>query len=294
MSEIIDISLLKPFTNHPFRKLDGEKLDELADSISRVGLITPILIRPIEKDGYKYEIVAGHNRVNAMLLLGNNQIAADIRELSDEVATVMMVDSNLQQRDDILPSEKAWAYRMKYEALKSQGKRNDLTCAQVGHKLESKKSIELLEENSTDSRNQIKRYIRLTYLIKPLLNLVDEGKLKFNPAVEISYLSEARQIDLAERMEFHDCYNTSLESAIRIKEIEIYGFLSIDKIDHYCFEHQESPKENIKIPASRINMYFDKDASPKEKEDTIVKALEMYCKLIKRAHYRDHRDMEVI
>ncbi len=291
MSEIIDISLLKPFTNHPFRKLDGEKLDELADSISRVGLITPILIRPIEKDGYKYEIVAGHNRVNAMLLLGYNQIAADIRELSDEVATVMMVDSNLQQRDDILPSEKAWAYRMKYEALKSQGKRNDLTSSQVGTKL---RADEIIAQNGPDSRNQIQRYIRLTYLIKPLLNLVDEGKLKFNPAVEISYLSEARQIDLAERMEFHDCYNISLESAIRIKEIEKYGFLSIDKIDHYCFEHQESPKENIKIPASRINMYFDKDASPKEKEDTIVKALEMYCKLIKRAHYRDHRDMEVI
>lgn len=290
MTEKVDITLLKPFSKNPFRKLNDEKLTQLAESISQCGLITPILARPIDDPDYRYEIIAGHNRVDATALNGESVIEADIRDLSDELATIMLVDSNLQQRENILPSEKAWAYRAKLEALKSQGKRNDLTCAQFGHKLDGKKSIAVLEENSDDSRNQIKRYIRLTYLIKPLLDLVDDGKLKLNAAVELSYLDESKQVDVFERMEFHDCYNISLESAKRIKEIAKYGELTIDKIDRQCFDKEETPKESIKISANRINSFFDSKTSPKEKEDIIVKALEMYYKQRTRALHREVRE----
>lgn len=293
MSEKIDISLLKPFSKNPFKKLTDEKLDQLAESISQCGLITPVLVRPINHDEFKYEIIAGHNRVDAVALNGESVIDADIREMSDELAIIMLVDSNLQQREQILPSEKAWAYRAKLEAITRQGKRTDLTSCQLGAKLENKRSNLMLAENSDDSARNIHRYIRLTYLIKPLLDLVDDGKLKFGSAVEISYLDETKQTDLAERMEFHDCYNISLESATFIKEIANNGILSKEKIDHYCFENQGTPKESIKISASRINTFFDEKASPKEKEEIIVKALEMYYKQMKRAHTRELQDMEV-
>ncbi len=270
-----------------FRKLNDDKLTQLAESISQCGLITPILARPIDDPVYRYEIIAGHNRVDATALNGESVIEADIRDLSDELATIMLVDSNLQQRENILPSEKAWAYRAKLEALKSQGKRNDLTSSQLGTKL---RTDELIAQDSQDSRNQIQRYIRLTFLIQPLLNLVDEGKLKLNPAVELSYLNESKQIDVFERMEFHDCYNISLESAKRIKEIAKYGELTIDKIDRHCFDKEETPKESIKISANRINSFFDSKTSPKEKEDIIVKALELYYRQKNRTHHREFRE----
>jgi len=284
MIEKVDISLLKPFSKNPFRKLNDEKLTQLAESISQCGLITPILVRPIDDPDYRYEIIAGHNRTDATALNGESVIEADIRDLSDELATIMLVDSNLQQRENIMPSEKAWAYRAKLEALKSQGKRNDLTSSQLGTKL---RADEIIAQNSLDSRNQIQRYIRLTYLIQPLLDLVDEGKLKLNAAVELSYLEESKQIDVFERMEFHDCYNISLESAKRIKEIAKYGELTINKIDHQCFEKDDTPKESIKISANRINSFFDSKTSPKEKEDIIVKALEMYYRQRARVLHRD-------
>lgn len=273
MVQILNITLLKPFSKNPFRKLSVDKLNQLADSISQYGLITPILVRPIDDSHFKFEIVAGHNRVDAHVLNGKSEIEADVREMSDELATIMLVDSNLQQRETILPSEKAWAYRAKLEAIKSQGKRNDLTSRQVVGKFEM---ADVVGENNDDSGRQVQRYIRLTYLIQPLLDLVDDGRLKFNAAVELSYLDEIRQVDLVERMQLFDCYSISLDAAARIKEIAKYGSLTVDKIDHYCFESQDAPKESIKITANRINPFFDEKTSPKEKEDIIVKALELY------------------
>ena len=272
----LGISRLKPFTNHPFKKLSDDKLAQLADSISQSGLIYPIIVRPIDNADFDYEIVAGHNRVDATLLNGEDMIESDIRELSDEQSTIIMVDSNLQQREYILPSEKAWAYKAKLDALKSQGKRNDLTCDQLGHKLVGKKSIEIMAELLEDSMTQIKRYIRLTNLLQPLLTLVDDGKLRLTSAVELSYLDDSKQLDVLERMEFHGVYNLPLEGAKRIKEIAKYGDLTIEKIDHQCFEKPDLAEKSIKIKAGRINSFFDSKASPQEKEDIIVKALEMY------------------
>lgn len=284
MIEILDVALLKPFPNNPFRKLEGEKLAQLADSISQLGLITPVLVRPIDDSVYKYEIIAGHNRVEATMLNGQSIIEADIRELSDELATIMLVDSNLQQRENILPSEKAWAYRAKLEAIKCQGKRNDLTSRQLVGKFEM---ADVVGENNNDSGRQVQRYIRLTYLIKPLMDIVDDGKLKLNTAVELSYLDESKQIDVFERMEFHDCYNIPLESARRIKEIAKYGELTIAKIDHQCFQKEDIPKDSIKISANRINNFFAPSTSPKEKEDIIVKALELYYRQKNRAQHKE-------
>jgi len=287
MIQDLDVSVLKPFAKNPFRKLSSEKLTQLADSISQCGLITPVLVRPINDPIYTHEIIAGKNRVDAHLLLGVTKIKSDIREMSDEEATIIMVDSNLQQREIILPSEKAWAYRAKLEAIKSQGKRNDLISCQVGTKLENKRSDLMIAESSDDSVRNVHRYIRLTYLIKPLIELVDEGKLKLNPAVELSYLDESRQVDVFERMEFFDCYNISLESAKRIKEIAKYGELTIVKIDHQCFEKDDMAKDSIKLSANRINSFFDLSTSPKEKEDIIVKALELYYRQKNRTLHRE-------
>lgn len=162
----LSLSKLKPFDKHPFKMYDNEKMQSLADSIKEHGIIVPILVRPIQHEKYEYEIIAGHNRVQGARIAGQDEIPYNIRELDNETATILMIDTNLQQREGILPSEKALAY--KYKLVKGQGKRNDLTCDQVGHKLKNKKSVEIMSENSSDSRNQIQRYIRLTHLIPQL------------------------------------------------------------------------------------------------------------------------------
>ena len=190
------ISKLKPFDKQPFKSYSSEKLQSLAESINVQGVILPILVRPIQDTRYDYEIISGHNRVQASMLAGINDIPCRVRELDDNTATILMIDSNLQQRETIFPLEKAFAYKLKLEAIKSQGKRNDLTLAQFGPKLNKYHALEIIEDVTDDSRNQIKRYIRLTNLIPQLLDKVDERKLSFIPAVELSYLKEKEQKDL--------------------------------------------------------------------------------------------------
>jgi len=211
--EFLPISKLQPFSKHPFKRHAPEKMRELADSIEERGVIVPILVRPL--DSGMYEIVAGHNRVEASTLAGLDTVPCDIREMDDDTATILMVDSNLQ-RETVLPSEKAWAYRYKLEAIKSQGKRNDLTSSQVGTKL---RADEIIAENSQDSRNQIQRYIRLTHLIPQLLDKVDEKKLAFIPAVELSYLKEQEQKWLYSNLEREEYFGIPLALARKLKGI---------------------------------------------------------------------------
>ncbi len=271
----LPISLLQPFSKHPFKTYPPEKLRELADSIEEHGVIVPTLVRPL--DNGKYEIVAGHNRVKASTLAGKDDIPCYIREMDDDTATILMVDSNLQ-RETVLPSEKAWAYRYKEEAIKSQGKRNDLTCYQVGNKLDGKKSLEIMAENSTDSRNQIYRYIRLTHLIPQLLDKVDEKKLAFIPAVELSYLKEQEQKWLFSNLEREEYFGIPLALARKLKGISQNGLLTEKKIDELIVSKVQMPPKQIKISHKIIKKYFADDVTPQERDSVIDRALAEWFK----------------
>lgn len=274
-TETLLLSKLTPFNKHPFKKLNNNKMQELANSISERGIITPIIVRPIDND--KYEIVSGHNRVEAAKLAGLDIVPCDIRELDEAAATIIMVDANLQ-RETILPSEKAWAYRYKEEAIKSQGKRNDLTCYQVGNKLEGRKSLDKLAENSSDSRNQIYRFIRLTHLIPQLLDKVDERKLAFIPAVELSYLKKQEQKWLNSNLAREEYFGVPLALARKLKGISQNGKLTEKKIDNMIVEKVQTPSKQIKVGRKILDKYFDRDITPKERDDVIDKALEEWFK----------------
>jgi len=264
----LPIAKLQPFSKHPFKRYSPEKLRELADSIEERGVIVPALVRPL--DNGMYEIVAGHNRVEASTLAGMDVIPCDIREMDDDTATILMVDSNLQ-RETVLPSEKAWAYRYKLEAIKSQGKRNDLTSAQLVPKLDAR---EIVAKESGENRMQISRYIRLTHLIPQLLDKVDEKKLAFIPAVELSYLKEREQKWLFSNLEREEYFGIPLAMARKLKGISQNGLLTEKKIDELIVAKVQTPPRQVKISHKVISKYFPDEVTPQERDSVIDRALE--------------------
>ena len=268
----LPISKLQPFSKHPFKRYSVEKRQELADSIEERGVIVPILVRPLENG--MYEIVAGHNRVEASTLAGKADIPCDVREMDDDTATIIMVDSNLQ-RETVVPSEKAWAYRYKLEAIKSQGKRNDLTSRQLVGKLEM---ADVVGENSNDSGRQVQRYIRLTHLIPQLLDKVDEKKLAFIPAVELSYLKEHEQKWLYSNLEREEYFGIPLALARKLKGISQNGLLTEKKIDELIVSKVQTPPKQVKISHKIISKYFPDEVTPQERDSVIDRALEEWFK----------------
>lgn len=277
----IPIDEICDFPNHPFKIRMDEEMANLVESVKQYGVLSPVIIRPKE-DG-SYEMIAGHRRRYASELAEKTEIPCIVRNLSDEEATILMVDSNLQ-REKILPSEKAFAYKMKLDAMKKQGQRTDLTSTPLGQKL-GKYSVEVLGEQVGESRSQIQRFIRLTNLIPELLELVDNSVLKekdklqiaLRPAVELSYLSEEEQSDLYETIESEDC-TPSHAQAIKLRKLSEEGRLDENVIFSILTEEKGNQKEQFRMPRERIQKYFPPKATEKQIEDTIVKALELYRK----------------
>ena len=262
---------ISDFPNHPFKVKQDDAMAEMVESVRKYGVLVPALVRPKEDGGY--EMVAGHRRKFAAALAELTEIPCIVRNLTDDEATIIMVDSNLQ-RETILPSEKAFAYKMKLDAMKRQGQRNDLTSRQVGTKSRSDKQ---LADNSPDSARQIQRYIRLTELIPSILQMVDDKKIALNPAVELSYLSKEQQESLYSTMECEDC-TPSLAQAIKMKEFSKDGKLTDEVILSIMQEEKPNQKEQFKMPKERISKYFAPGTPAQKIEDTIVKALELYRK----------------
>ena len=269
----LPLDRLMPFPNHPFKVLDDEKMLETVESIKERGVLVPILVRPTN-DG-NFEIVSGHRRHHASLLAGKTEIPAIVREMDDDTAILLMVDSNLQ-REELLPSEKAFAYKMKLDAMKRQGQRTDLTSAQIGRKLNGKESRELLADQTGESRNQISRYIRLTNLIPDLLNRVDNKAIAFNAAVEVSYLTEPEQKMLCDAIEREEC-TPNLKQARRLKQFSQDGKLDENVIDAIMTE--EKPIEDkLVLKGDVLAKYFPKTYTPSQKQKVIVKLLEDWHK----------------
>ena len=263
---------ISDFPNHPFKVKQDEAMAEMVDSVKQYGVLVPALVRPKADGGY--EMVAGHRRKCAAMLAGITEMPCIIRNLTDDEATIIMVDSNLQ-RETILPSEKAFAYKMKLEAMKRQGQRSDLTSAPLEPKLKGSRSNEELAASSPDSRSQIQRYIRLTELIPPVLDMVDSSKIAFRPAVELSYLSKEQQQSLYDTMECEDC-TPSLTQAIKMKEFSRDGKLTEEVILSIMQEEKPNQREQFKMPKERISKYFAPGTPAQKIEDTIIKALELY------------------
>lgn len=263
---------ISDFPNHPFKVKQDEAMAEMVDSVKQYGVLVPALVRPKADGGY--EMVAGHRRKCAAMLAGITEMPCIIRNLTDDEATIIMVDSNLQ-RETILPSEKAFAYKMKLEAMKRQGQRSDLTSAPLEPKLKGSRSNEELAASSPDSRSQIQRYIRLTELIPPVLDMVDSSKIAFRPAVELSYLSKEQQQSLYDTMECEDC-TPSLAQAIKMKEFSRDGKLTEEVILSIMQEEKPNQREQFKMSKERISKYFAPGTPAQKIEDTIVKALELY------------------
>ena len=260
------------FPNHPFKVKQDEAMAEMVDSVKQYGVLVPALVRPKADGGY--EMVAGHRRKCAAMLAGITEMPCIIRNLTDDEATIIMVDSNLQ-RETILPSEKAFAYKMKLEAMKRQGQRSDLTSAPLEPKLKGSRSNEELAASSPDSRSQIQRYIRLTELIPPVLDMVDSSKIAFRPAVELSYLSKEQQQSLYDTMECEDC-TPSLAQAIKMKEFSRDGKLTEEVILSIMQEEKPNQREQFKMSKERISKYFAPGTPAQKIEDIIIKALELY------------------
>lgn len=267
----LKLSEISDFPNHPFKVRMDESMNHTVESVKEYGVLVPTLVRPKKEGGY--EMVAGHRRKLASELAGKEEVPCIVRNLSDDEATIVMVDSNLQ-RETILPSEKAFAYKMKLDAMKRQGQRTDLTSRPLGEKLYS---VEELSNEAKDSARQIHRYIRLTELITPILDLVDEGKIAMRPAVELSYLPKEQQEVLLNTMELEDC-TPSHAQAIKLRKFTEEGRLNEDVILSILSEEKPNQKVQFKIPQERIRKYFPKGTSKKQMEDTIVKALELYRK----------------
>ena len=265
---------ISDFPNHPFKVKQDEAMAEMVDSIRKYGVLVPALVRPKEDGGY--EMVAGHRRKFAAALAELTEIPCIVRNLTDDEATIIMVDSNLQM-ETILPSEKAFAYKMKLDAMKRQGQRSDLTSDPLGQKLKGKVSVEVLATNSPDGKTQIQRFIRLTELIPSVLQMVDDGKIAFRPAVELSYLSKEQQEALYSTMECEDC-TPSLAQAIKMKEFSKDGKLTDEVILSIMQEDKPNQKEQFKMPKERISKYFAPGTPAQKIEDTIIKALELYRK----------------
>ena len=263
---------ISDFPSHPFKVKQDEAMAEMVDSVKQYGVLVPALVRPKADGGY--EMVAGHRRKCAATLAGITEMPCIVRNLTDDEATIIMVDSNLQ-RETILPSEKAFAYKMKLEAMKRQGQRSDLTSTPLEPKLKGSRSNEELAASSPDSRSQIQRFIRLTELILPVLDMVDSGKIAFRPAVELSYLSKEQQQSLYDTMECEDC-TPSLAQAIKMKEFSRDGKLTEEVILSIMQEEKPNQREQFKMPKERISKYFAPGTPAQKIEDTIIKALELY------------------
>lgn len=265
----ISISELKPFERQPFKVQLDESMDELVESIKQSRVLSPIVARPHKNGGY--EILSGHRRVKACEIAGITEVPVVVKNLDDDTATILLVDSNLQ-RENILPSEKAFAYQLKLEAMKRQGARTDLTCDQIGHKFENKKSVEIMAENMPDSRNQIQRYIRLTNLIDPLLTMVDEKKIALNAAVELSYLGSKEQSEVLEAIE-KEASAPSIAQAAKMRKFSQQGNLNSAVIDSIMME-QKPEKLKITISEDKIKKFFPKSYSKQQIEDTVMKLIE--------------------
>ena len=271
----IPIRELFPFKNHPFKVLDDEAMQRTVESVAQYGVLAPLIARPRPEGGY--EIISGHRRQHAAELAGLETLPVIVREMSDDAAVILMVDSNLQ-RENILPSERAFAYKMKLEALKNQGARSDLTSAQIGPKLTA---AEKVAEEANDTKSQVKRFIRLTCLVPELLDMVDEKKIAFNPAVELSYLDEAQQRDFLEAM--NDTQNfPSLSQAQRLKKMAQNGQFSYDVAFAIMGEAKKDELDKVVIKNDTLKKYFPRSYTPKQMEDTIIKLLEQWQK--KRQH----------
>ena len=270
----IPLSELHPFRNHPFKVKDDAAMRDTVDSVREYGVLVPAIARPDPDGGY--ELIAGHRRHHASELAGKETMPVIVRDLDDDAATIIMVDSNLQ-REELLPSERAFAYKMKLEAMKHQGERLDLTSAQVGRKLENRESREILAEQVGQSRNQISRFIRLTELIPTLLDMVDERKIAFNPAVELSYLKKEEQTLLLEAMDSEQA-TPSLSQAQRLKKFSQQKMLSLDVMRAVMSEEKKTDLDRVTLKNETLRRYFPKSYTPKQMEDTIIKLLEGWYK----------------
>lgn len=274
----IALSELHPFKNHPFKVLDDEEMEKTVESISEYGVLTPAIARPRTEGGY--ELISGHRRHHASELAGLETMPVIVRDMDDDSATILMIDSNLQ-RETILPSERAWAYRMKLEAIKRQGRRSDLTSCQIGTKL---RADQIVAENTGESARTIQRFIRLTELNQKLLDMVDKKALAFNPAVELSYLTKEEQIDFLEVMEMEQ--NTpSLSQAQRIKKLSQEGNCTIEAMQEIMMEVKKEEQDRVTIKNDVLKKYFPKSYTPKQMEDTIIKLLDNW-------HKKRQRNME--
>lgn len=258
----IPLSEIDDFPNHPYKVRDDEKMQEMSESIKQYGVTQPVIVR--QKDNGRYEMISGHRRKRASILAGKDNINAIVKKLTDEEAVILMVDSNENQRDEILPSEKAFAYKMKFDAIKKQGQRNDLTSGPVVQKLNS---LEEIAKDTDESYKQVQRYIRLTCLIPDILDMVDEKKIAFRPAVEISYLSEENQYVLLDVMQFSDI-TPSLAQAIHMKKLEQENKLDTEKIEDLMSQEKPNQVEKLKFNAERFDSEFPKNVRTiQEKED---------------------------
>ena len=274
----IPIGELFPFKNHPFKILDDESMQRTVESVEQYGVLSPLIARPRPDGGY--EIISGHRRQHAAQLAGLDALPVIVRQMDDDAAVLLMVDSNLQ-RENILPSERAFAYKMKLEALKNQGARSDLTSAQVAPKL----STEKIGEEVGMSKDNVKRYIRLTNLVPELLDMVDEKKIAFNPAVELSYLDESQQRDFLEAMQ--DTQNApSLSQAQRLKKLAQEGHFSYDVAFAVMGEEKKDELDKVVIKNDTLRKYFPRSYTPKQMEDTIIKLLDQWQRKQQRQNER--------
>ena len=275
----IPIEELFPFKEHPFKVLDDEAMQRTVESVAQYGVLAPLIARPRPEGGY--EIISGHRRQHAAELAGLDTLPVIVREMTDEAAVILMVDSNLQ-RENILPSERAFAYKMKLEALKNQGARSDLTSSQVGMKLQA---LDIVGQEAGDSRNQVHRFIRLTNLIPELLDLVDEKKISFNPAVELSYLDEAQQRDFLQAMD--ETQNApSLSQAQRMKKLAQEGKLTYEAAFAIMGEAKKDELDKVVIKNDTLKKYFPRSYTPRQMEDVIIKLLEQWQRRQQRQNER--------
>ena len=278
----IPIDALHPFTNHPFKVLDDEAMTRTVESIAQYGVLAPLIARPRPEGGY--EIISGHRRQHAAQLAGLDTLPVIVRNMDDDAAVLLMVDSNLQ-RENILPSERAFAYKMKLEALKNQGARSDLTCGQIGHKLNGAKARDIVADESGDNARNVQRFIRLTNLVPELLDMVDEKKIAFNPAVELSYLDTNQQRDFLEAM--NDTQNApSLSQAQRLKKLAQEGHFSYDVAFAVMGEEKKDELDKVVIKNDTLRKYFPRSYTPKQMEDTIIKLLEQWQRKQQRQNER--------
>ena len=278
----IPIGELFPFKNHPFKVLDDESMQRTVESVEQYGVLSPLIARPRPEGGY--EIISGHRRQHAAQLAGLDALPVIVRQMDDDAAVLLMVDSNLQ-RENILPSERAFAYKMKLEALKNQGARSDLTCGQIGHKLNGAKARDIVADESGDNARNVQRFIRLTNLVPELLDMVDEKKIAFNPAVELSYLDESQQRDFLEAMQ--DTQNApSLSQAQRLKKLAQEGHFSYDVAFAVMGEEKKDELDKVVIKNDTLRKYFPRSYTPKQMEDTIIKLLDQWQRKQQRQNER--------